>query len=70
MDEGETHQAFLHDGSKIFVEQSSHHPPVTNWEVDGPDSAPYHFYGFGEWSAHYGANSITGLVTVCISLPS
>jgi len=57
---GETFQACLHDGTAIFVEQSSHHPPITNWDVHGPKEAPYRFYGYGEWSANYGANSITG----------
>lgn len=30
---GETHQASLPDGTQIYCEQSSHHPPVTNFLV-------------------------------------
>lgn len=34
---GETHQATLADGSHVFVEQISHHPPISFILVDGPD---------------------------------
>jgi len=56
---GETFQATFEDGTKIFCEQVSHHPPVTNWQVEGPDES-YHFYGSGELSAAFRGNSIRG----------
>jgi len=56
---GETYQATYEDGAQLFCEQSSHHPPVTNWEMLGPDNC-YHFYGSGEWVASFRGNSIKG----------
>ena len=57
---GETFEADFEDGTNIFCEQTSHHPPVTNWNVVGPNNC-YHFYGFGEWSASLRGNSIKGV---------
>jgi len=56
---GETFQAAFEDGSQVFTEQSSHHPPVTNWQIFGPDGL-YHFYGYGEWTASFRGNSVKG----------
>jgi len=56
---GETFEAVLEDGTEIFCEQVSHHPPVTNWEVQGPGGM-YHFYGSGELTAAFRGNSIRG----------
>jgi hypothetical protein len=56
---GETFQAVLEDGTKVYCEQASHHPPVTAWQVFGPNDS-YHFYGYGEWSASFSVNSVTG----------
>jgi hypothetical protein len=47
---GETHSATLKDGSKIWLEQTSHHPPVTNWFMEGPDQL-FTFYGHGQIKA-------------------
>ncbi len=33
---GETWQASLSDGSQMFMEQISHHPPVTAFNLEGP----------------------------------
>lgn len=33
---GETWQAALSDGSTIFMEQISHHPPVSAFHIEGP----------------------------------
>lgn len=55
----QTFEAKYPDGTEICCEQTSHHPPVTSWQVHGPQGA-YHFYGFGEWSAHFSVNSVTG----------
>eukprot|EP01089_Gocevia_fonbrunei_P013473 TRINITY_DN3463_c0_g1_i1.p1 TRINITY_DN3463_c0_g1~~TRINITY_DN3463_c0_g1_i1.p1 ORF type:complete len:406 (-),score=109.39 TRINITY_DN3463_c0_g1_i1:15-1232(-) len=56
---GETYEAKYEDGTQIYCEQSSHHPPVTNWQFMGADNL-YHFYGYGEWTASIRANSVTG----------
>jgi len=56
---GETFQATYEDGSLVYTEQSSHHPPVTNWQIIGPDGL-YHFYGYGEWTAAFRGNSVKG----------
>jgi len=56
---GETYQAVFEDGAQLFCEQSSHHPPVTCWQVIGPDNL-YHFYGFGEWTASFRGNAVKG----------
>eukprot|EP01100_Stratorugosa_tubuloviscum_P008315 TRINITY_DN345_c4_g1_i1.p1 TRINITY_DN345_c4_g1~~TRINITY_DN345_c4_g1_i1.p1 ORF type:complete len:361 (-),score=190.07 TRINITY_DN345_c4_g1_i1:115-1197(-) len=56
---GETFQGIYDDGTEVFSEQSSHHPPITNWQVVGPAKS-YHFYGFGEWAASFRGNSVKG----------
>jgi len=54
---GETFQASFDDETHIFCEQTSHHPPVTAWEVIGPG---YHFSGRGPWVASVRGNSVKG----------
>eukprot|EP01087_Luapelamoeba_hula_P021186 TRINITY_DN735_c0_g1_i1.p1 TRINITY_DN735_c0_g1~~TRINITY_DN735_c0_g1_i1.p1 ORF type:complete len:442 (+),score=89.76 TRINITY_DN735_c0_g1_i1:324-1649(+) len=56
---GETHQATFGDGTRIYCEQSSHHPPVSNFLVFGPKEE-YRFYGFGEWHASFRVNTVKG----------
>lgn len=71
---GETYQATFNDGTQVFCEQVSHHPPVTAWELIGPNGS-YHFHGRGAWIASFRVNSVTGYVdadvgavtvTVCV----
>ena len=57
---GETYEAKYEDGTQVFCEQSSHHPPVSNLEVLGPNNS-YHIYGFGEWLASFGGNTVKGI---------
>jgi hypothetical protein len=57
---GETHQAFFEDGTALFCEQSSHHPPASNFQVIPPDNA-FRLYGYGVFSAHWKGNVIHGL---------
>jgi hypothetical protein len=62
---GETYQGFYPDGTSIYMEQSSHHPPITSWLVIGPqlpgDGRPaYRMYGSGEWTASFRGNSVRG----------
>ena len=45
---GETYQAMGQDGASIFMEQTSHHPPVTHFIIDGPDGN----YKLTGWSQH------------------
>jgi len=56
---GETFEATFSDGTEVFCEQVSHHPPISNWEVIGPDNC-FHFYGSGELTASFRGNSIKG----------
>jgi len=56
---GETYEASFEDGTQIFMEQSSHHPPVSNFEVFPTDNS-WKMYGHAEATAQFGANKITG----------
>jgi hypothetical protein len=41
---GETWEAALPDGSRIYLEQISHHPPISAFQLQGPDGL-YSFAG-------------------------
>jgi len=41
---GETLKATKDDGTVIYLEQTVHHPPISNWECFGPG---YYFSGHG-----------------------
>ncbi|KAL6050876.1 Oxysterol-binding protein 4 [Balamuthia mandrillaris] len=56
---GETFQAQFEDGTEVFAEQSSHHPPVTTWQLIGPGGC-YQYHGYGEWIASFRGNSAKG----------
>eukprot|EP00347_Sterkiella_histriomuscorum_P017855 403347716 len=57
---GETIQRVLPTGEKYYAEQTSHHPPITNFLLEGPDNA-YKFYGHFEYKAWpSGLSSISG----------
>jgi len=56
---GETFQASFPDGTLIYTEQTSHHPPITAWQVIGPDNC-YQLTGYGEWLAAFNGNKVTG----------
>lgn len=45
---GETFQALGQDGAMIYMEQTSHHPPVSHFLIEGPDKA----YVLRGWSRH------------------
>lgn len=53
---GETYEAMFSDGSKIYLEQTSHHPPVSHYEVYGPNGS-YYFSGYSNYSSSAGVNS-------------
>lgn len=46
----------MSDGSKIFAEHVSHHPPITCLLMEGEG---YNYYGSIEFTASMGANSLT-----------
>jgi hypothetical protein len=45
---GETYQAMFPDGTEVFCEHTSHHPPITNFFLTGNH---YRFYGRYEYIA-------------------
>eukprot|EP01092_Planopodium_desertum_P009530 TRINITY_DN40803_c0_g4_i1.p1 TRINITY_DN40803_c0_g4~~TRINITY_DN40803_c0_g4_i1.p1 ORF type:complete len:386 (-),score=76.88 TRINITY_DN40803_c0_g4_i1:62-1063(-) len=56
---GETYEATYKDGTRIFCEQTCHHPPITSWQIFAPDGS-WKFYGYGEYAASFRGNSIKG----------
>jgi len=55
---GETYNGYYEDGSRIFLEQVSHHPPIAYMYFTGPNDS-YRFYGPNAFHASAGLNSIT-----------
>eukprot|EP01066_Platyproteum_vivax_P011538 Platyproteum_vivax@DN5239_c0_g1_i2.p1 len=55
---GETYQAMMKDGTRIYCEQTSHHPPIANWQIIPLDGA-YSFWGCSIFSASAGLNTLT-----------
>jgi hypothetical protein len=56
---GETYQGHFSDGTAIFIEHISHHPPIAYYCVIGPENS-YKFYGFYEFTARVSGNSVIG----------
>lgn len=57
---GETYQAHKKDGCKIYLEQTCHHPPNSNFLMYGPNKS-FEIIGFAETIAKMtGLNSIKG----------
>eukprot|EP00475_Leptophrys_vorax_P041493 TRINITY_DN78243_c0_g1_i1.p1 TRINITY_DN78243_c0_g1~~TRINITY_DN78243_c0_g1_i1.p1 ORF type:complete len:382 (-),score=89.34 TRINITY_DN78243_c0_g1_i1:71-1216(-) len=54
---GETYQGVFSDGTQVFLEQTSHHPPVSSWIIVGPNDS-YKFSGSGVPVAKFKANSM------------
>lgn len=55
---GETLQRVCPDGARIYLEQTSHHPPITHFSLE---SANYRFSGYFEYKAWLaGLNTIGG----------
>ena len=48
---GETYQATYPDGTNIFLEQISHHPPVSMYELEGPGKA-WKLRGYNEYKVN------------------
>jgi hypothetical protein len=56
---GETFEAAFEDGTSVFLEQSSHHPPITMFEVAGPGGA-FRYFGYIHFTSSFGGNTIKG----------
>ena len=57
---GETYQAYKEDGTEIYLEQTSHHPPTSNYYMIGPDKS-YEMFGYAIVNAQLtGMNSLKG----------
>jgi len=54
---GETLQGQFADGTQIYCEHTSHHPPITNFHMQ-PDDESYEYWGFYEFTGSMGANSL------------
>jgi hypothetical protein len=55
---GETYQAVAVDGARVFLEQTSHHPPVSHLYMEGPDNR-YTVSGWSTYVIRAGMNSAT-----------
>lgn len=55
---GETCEASYEDGTKLYAEQISHHPPVCYLFVE-PSDKSYQFYGSYNYSSKAGLNSLS-----------
>ncbi|KAL4463958.1 hypothetical protein ABPG74_005895 [Tetrahymena malaccensis] len=55
---GETLQAEFKDGTQVYCEQISHHPPVSYFLVVGPSNS-YKYYGRYDYDAKAGLNSLS-----------
>ncbi|GAB5357504.1 hypothetical protein AAMO2058_000380300 [Amorphochlora amoebiformis] len=56
---GETYQATYPDGTKIYLEQISHHPPVSQYELFGPNQS-WKLTGYNEYKASFRPNGVVG----------
>jgi len=54
---GETLQSTLPDGSKVYCEHISHHPPICAFLLEDVDNK-YKFHGASEFTASMGANTL------------
>jgi len=54
---GETFQAFFPDGTKIFCEQTNHHPPIANFLMEDSESL-YKVWGYFEFKAKISQNTL------------
>lgn len=55
---GETWHARLPDGTHAYMEQISHHPPVSAFQIIGPGKT-YYFHGHSQPTVTYKTNGIT-----------
>eukprot|EP00347_Sterkiella_histriomuscorum_P004889 403358700 len=55
---GETLQAQFSDGTEVYCEHTSHHPPISNFYVHPKDRKGYEFWGFYEFVGSMSGNSL------------
>lgn len=55
---GETNQGTFGDGTRFFLEHTSHHPPVSHFLIEAPDGA-FRMHGYYEFTGSMGKNSLT-----------
>jgi len=55
---GETSQGSFADGTRYYCEHTSHHPPITNFLVEGPNQK-WRMFGYYEFIGSMGKNSLT-----------
>jgi hypothetical protein len=53
---GETYEAIFLDGTKVYLEQTSHHPPISHYELYGPNNEWY-YCGYSNYASSAGLNS-------------
>lgn len=53
---GETYQCYGQDGTKIYLEQTAHHPPRSHFIADGPNDS-WQMNGFLEYEIFAGLQS-------------
>ena len=46
---GETVQGYFKDGTKIYCEHISHHPPIASYLIEGPSEYPFRMFGSVEF---------------------
>jgi hypothetical protein len=56
---GETFQAAFCDGTDVYMEQTTHHPPASNWQMVGAGNT-FQYWGRGVGSASARGNVIRG----------
>lgn len=47
---GETLEGYFDDGTKIYMEHISHHPPISSYLIEGPEEYPFKMYGSVEFN--------------------
>ena len=52
---GETFQGYFDDGTSIYVEHTSHHPPISSFMIEGEG---FKFWGFYEYTGRLTKNSL------------
>jgi hypothetical protein len=60
----------MEDGSKVYMEQISHHPPVSYMLTIGPGKN-YRWYGYSEYkpNAHMNSIELNVLGKKCVDFP-
>lgn len=54
---GETYEASWSDGSQIYLEQTSHHPPISHFQLYGYNKS-YHLSGYSLFKSSSGLNTL------------